>query len=82
MEPEELFLAAFWRCLKNDLRGTGCTSDNLPNKERRLPYEERVIIERKQLQENASYFLKSRDFEWWANQSGLDVTQLRTKLCH
>ncbi len=82
MVPEEQLLAAFWICLRNDLGGIGCTSDSLPSAQRRLPYTERVIIERTQLQESAQEFLESHDFEWWANQSGFDATQLRTKLCH
>ena len=81
MAPEELFLAAFWRCLKSDLKGVGCTSDNLPSSQRVLPYSERVIIERTQLQRDAQQFLGSHDFKWWADQSGLDATQLRTQLC-
>ena len=80
MLPEELFLAAFWRCLNNDLRGNGCTFDSLPYSQRGLPYTERVIIERTQLQENAKQFLDSPDFKWWADCSNLDATQLRTKL--
>ncbi len=81
MVPEELFLAAFWKCLRSDLKGVGCTSDSLPSAQRRLPYTERVIIERTQLQRDAQQFLNSTDFGWWADQSGLDVTQLRTQLC-
>lgn len=81
MVPEELFLAAFWRCLQRDLRGAGCTLDSLPYSQRGLPYGERVILERTQLQESAKLFLNSPDFKWWADQSGLDVTHLRTQLC-
>ena len=80
MQPEELFLTAFWRCLHSDLVGSGCTSDSLPSQQRRLPYPERVISERTQLQENAMQFLDSTDFEWWADQSGLDAALLRMQL--
>ena len=80
MQPEIELLAAFWRCLRNDLKGRGVTYDSLPYVTRRLPYDERVTIERKQLQVEATVFLLSEDFQWWADQSGLDPVHLRTQL--
>ena len=80
MLNEELLLAAFWRCLHSDLDGSGCTSDSLPSAQRRLPYGERVTIERVQLQESAQQFVESSDFDWCADQSGLDPTLLRIQL--
>ena len=80
MQPEIQLLAAFWKCLRNDLAGKGCTYDSLPVPLRRLPYAERVKLERKQLQVDATVFLASEDFRWWADQSGLDPVHLRTQL--
>ena len=80
MQPEEQLLKAFWTCLRDDLLGHGRTSDNLPYHQRRLPYSERVTIERGNLQRDAHLFVESPDFNWWANQSGLDVDYLRVRL--
>ncbi|KKN77066.1 hypothetical protein LCGC14_0364050 [marine sediment metagenome] len=80
MHPEELLLAAFWKCICSDLAGRGCTLDSRPYAQRRLSYAERVTLERVQLQDEARQFIDSPDFQWWADQSGLDSILLRTKL--
>ena len=80
MLPEEELLVAFWQCIHSDLEGNGVASDKLPNRQRRLPYAERVIIERTQLSLAAQNFIESPDFEWWADQSGLDANRLRGQL--
>lgn len=77
LNGEQRLLAAFWRCLKDDLAGRGCTSDSLRGTSRRLPYRERVTIERQQLQDDAQSFIYSEGFDWWAHQSGLDPYHLR-----
>ena len=80
MLPEELLIAAFWRCIRDDLAGRGCTSDGLRGGSRRLPYNARVIIEREQLRAEAQLFMNTPDFDWWAEMAGLDSEHLRTQL--
>ena len=75
--PEDRLLFAFWKNLHNDLAGRGCTTDNLEPHLRRLPYSERVTIERKRLQEEAKNFLSTDDFSSWANISHLNAGELR-----
>lgn len=80
MLPEEELLAAFWRCILTDLVGKGTTPGSRRNRHRGLPYPERVIIEREQLQTDAKQFVDSPAFQVWADRSGLDSIPLRTKL--
>ena len=80
MYPEELLVAAFWRCVVKDIRGKGCTTDRVASRHRRLPYAERVSIKQERLAEQAHIFLDTSDFTWWANQSGLDPNDLKREI--
>lgn len=75
--PEEKLVFAFWKNLRDDLVGRGCTTDNLPPDQRRLEYATRVIIEKAKLQEDARNFLSTDDFTQWANISNFDADKLR-----
>ena len=75
--PEQNLIHAFWKCLRDDLAGRGCTSDDLTPDERRLPYAERVIIEREQLRSKALEFLPTHDFAYWSGLSHLNPDNLR-----
>ena len=75
--PEQNLIHAFWKCVRDDLAGRGCTSEDLTLEQRRLPYAERVIIEREQLREAAWDFLDTGDFSYWAGLSHLDTANLR-----
>lgn len=85
-DPHLTFLAGFWRSVRDDLSLKGCTSDSLPKRiRRRLPYQERVIIERKLLRDSALEFIMSTSnkpfsFNWWAKLSGVDPAELRSNL--
>lgn len=85
-DPHLNFITGFWRSVRDDLSLKGCTSDSLPKRiRRRLPYHERVIIERKLLRDSALEFIMSTStkpfsFIWWAKLSDLDPGQLRSEL--
>lgn len=85
-DPHLNFLTGFWRNVRDDLSLHGCTSDSLPKRiRRRLPYQERVIIERKLLRDAALEFIMSTSnkpfsFRWWAKLSNLDPDKLRSDL--
>ena len=77
--PEDDLVRAFWKCIRDDIIGRGCTSDNLSPSQRRLPYGDRVILEREQLADSAREYLHTDDFEEWANISHLNHEELRDK---
>jgi len=77
---EQTILANFWRCLRDDLTGCGCTSDSLPNPYRRLPYSERAMIERDMLQKDALVFLNTNEFDIWARASNIEPQYMRRML--
>lgn len=81
LAPAEQLVRRFWEVTKDDLAGRGVTFDSLPYRLRRLPYSERVIIERKQVQDAATKFIESDNFSFWAELSGLNPDYLREKLC-
>jgi hypothetical protein len=78
--PYSTFLAHFWNCIRLDISGQGCTTDDLPPELRRLPYAERVMIEREGLTKEAALFLDTPDFDWWAEVSGINPDVLREGL--
>ncbi len=75
--PEQNLMHAFWKCVRDDIAGRGCTLDNLTPEERRLPYDERVIIEKEQLRVEALGFLETKDFDYWSGLSHLNPDKLR-----
>ncbi len=75
--PEQNLIHAFWKCLRDDIAGRGCTSDDLSPEQRRLEYKDRVIIERENLQNSGLDFLKTNDFDFWAGLSHLNPAKLR-----
>ncbi len=75
--PEQELIRAFWKCLKDDISGRGCTLDNLSPEQKLLPYSERVILEREQLQAEATSFLTTDDFSYWSGLSHLNPDKLR-----
>ncbi len=81
LTPQQLLIKRFWQVTQDDLRGRGVTSDSLPYFQRRLPYAERVIIERENVRREAQTFLDSDSFTAWADISGLDPQYLREQLC-
>ncbi len=77
--PENNLMVAFWKCLRDDLTGRGCTTDSLPANQRKLPYFKRVRIERRRLQNDAQLFIDSDDFNTWSVWSGFDSDYLRER---
>lgn len=74
-------LAAFWNSVRDDLHERGVTTDDgLPYRVRRLPYRQRVIIERGQLRDEAARFLASADFDWWAELCDLNPAYLKKEI--
>ena len=81
LTPQQLLVKRFWQVTRDDLKGRGVTSDNLPYYQRRLPYADRVIIERENVRREAQTFLDSESFDLCADISGLDPQYLREQLC-
>lgn len=81
LAPAEQLIRRFWEITKDDLAGHGVTFDSLPYHLRRLPYAERVIIERNQVKEAAKEFINSDDFRFWAELADLNPSYLREQLC-
>ncbi len=77
MFPEDSLLAAFWKTLLNDLHGEGVTSDSIGG---RLPYADRVRIEKEKLADDARAFLESEGFTFWAHMSSLEPDRLKEML--
>ena len=79
-DPVSTFLAHFWRSLRDELHFRGCTSDDLPSEYRKLPYTERVRIERVLQRKSAIEFVDSAYFLKWADLSQLDPDDLKELL--
>ena len=77
--PLNEMITAFWKNLRDDLDGRGVTCNEIPYRYRRLPYKERVKIERDILQQRAREFLDSPHFDTWAQLSGFAPDDLRRR---
>lgn len=77
--PIDDLVIAFWKTLKDDLDGRGCTCNEIPYRYRRFGYQERVTIERGMLQENAREFVDSPEFDIWSRLSGFAPDDLRRR---
>ena len=78
--PEYNLLGGFWANVRTDITGRGClfTIDTLSH----LPYERRVVEERRILRRDAFIFIYTQDFVQWAEASGADPDALREDLLH
>lgn len=78
--PEYNLLGGFWKNVRSDITGRGClfTIDTLSH----LPYERRVVEERRILRMDARDFIDTPDFIQWAEVSGADPDALREDLLH
>ncbi len=79
MCPELDLIAAFWRCLWNDLQGRGILDNEIPHYS--MPYQQRAILERERIQERAEAYITSPDFEMWSDAAGIEPQTMREYLC-
>lgn len=77
MSPLDNLITAFWKCLRDDLRGRGCLLGEVPYAYQRHP--SRSDFERGMIKNNAIEFLQSDEFAIWARLSGFQPDELRPR---